>query len=197
VTTTTTLSEIVTTWTATTKTYLQDAWYIGPSLDPYGSCWIRVTVVSAPVSVPSSGGVSEKAGQGVYLPEMLLAVVGLVAYGGAGRLKWLKKVSLVLTPYGLAVLLVVVVFMVGPVMEAVAQTITVTSTYYTTTYTTTTVTMTSTGYTTTVTSTTTRYEYTTKTVTSTIVHSKTCIRCGPFCGPPQSCQCVYEGSYPC
>jgi hypothetical protein len=141
--------------------------------------------------------VSEKAGQGVYLPEMLLAVVGLVAYGGAGRLKWLKKVSLVLTPYGLAVLLVVVVFMVGPVMEAVAQTITVTSTYYTTTYTTTTVTSTSTLDTITVTSTTTRYDYTTITTTSTIVYSKTCTLCRPFCSGTQACECVYEGSYPC
>jgi hypothetical protein len=268
VTTTRTLTEYTTVWRSTTVTYLQDSWYQGPSLDQSESCWMRVTVVSAPASVHSGGGVSEKARQGGYFPELSLAVLGLVAYREAGRLRWLRKVSLVvLTPYGLAVLLLVAVFMVGPVMEAAAQTATTTvtttvtstsyvtstatttqtvctatttvtstttgtitetstvyvttttgpttyvtstvtvtstayttrtSTYYTTTYTTTTVTWTSTWSTTTITSTTTRYDYTTSTITSTITSKKTCTRCGPFCGgSSQSCDCVYEGSYPC
>jgi hypothetical protein len=213
--------------------------------------------------------VSEKAGQGRYFPEMTLAVLGLVAYGGAGRLKWLRKVSLVvLTPYGLAVLLLVAVFMVGPMMEAAAQTATttVTTTVTSTSYVTSTAHdhanrlhrnhhgdqhnnrddnghldglrhdndgpdhirnlhghsdfnslhndgrapttrqgtrpqqshWTSTWSTTTITSTTTRYDYTTSTITSTITSKKTCTRCGPFCGgSSQSCDCVYEGSYPC
>jgi hypothetical protein len=266
VTTRQTLTTYTTRTITTTVTYLQDSWYQGPSLDQSESCWMRVTVVSAPASVHSGGGVSEKAGQGGYFPELWLAVLGLVAYREAVRLRWLRKVSLiVLAPYGLAVLLLVAVFMVGPVMEAAAQTATttvtttvtstsyvtstatttqtvctatdtvtstttgtitetstvyvstttgpttyvtstvtvtstayttITSTSYTTTYRTTTVTTTSTGYTT-VTSTTTSYVYSTSTVTSTSTSRKTCVRCGPFCGNTQLCQCVYEGSYPC
>jgi hypothetical protein len=169
VTTTRTLTDYSTVWRTTTVRYLQDSWYQGPSLDQSESCWMRVTVVSAPASVHSGGGVSEKAGQGRYFPELSLAVLGLVAYREAVRLRWLRKVSLiVLAPYGLAVLLLVAVFMVGPVMEAAAQTATttVTTTVTSTSYVTSTATTTQTVCTATdtVTSTTTG----TITVTSTV-----------------------------
>jgi hypothetical protein len=169
VTTTRTLTDYSTVWRSTTVRYLRDSWYQGPSLDQSESCWMRVTVVSAPASVHSGGGVSEKAGQGRYFPELSLAVLGLLAYRGAVRLRWLRKVSLiVLAPYGLAVLLLVAVFMVGPVMEAAAETATttVTTTVTSTSYVTSTATTTQTVCTATdtVTSTTTG----TITVTSTV-----------------------------
>jgi hypothetical protein len=186
VTTTYTTTVTRTTTTTTTISYLQDSWYQGPSLDPSESCWVRVTVVS----VPDNQGTSEKTGNEGYSPELSLAVIGIIAYGAADRIRGARRVFLAaLSPPGLAVLLVIAVFVVGPVMEAAAQTATTTVTttvtstsYVTSTATTTqtvctatdtvtstttgTITVTSTVYVTTTTGPTT-YVTTTRTVTST------------------------------
>jgi hypothetical protein len=166
---TSTFTSTTTTTIGVTVTY--DDQYIGPSLEPIDAalsekpCWVRIVVVSGSggprqPSMPPSGQTS---------PEMLLAFIGLMFYGSYGRKVPVRRlVSVFFSPPGLAVLLVIMVFMVGPVMEAAAQTATttVTTTVTSTSYVTSTATTTQTvcTATSTVTSTTTG----TITVTSTV-----------------------------
>jgi hypothetical protein len=166
---TSTITSTITTTRTVTVTY--DDQYVGPSLEPIDAalsekpCWVRIMVVSGSggprqPSMPPSGQTS---------PEMLLAFIGLMFYGSYGRKVPVRRlVSVFFSPPGLAVLLVIMVFMVGPVMEAAAQTATttVTTTVTSTSYVTSTATTTQTvcTATSTVTSTTTG----TITVTSTV-----------------------------
>jgi hypothetical protein len=156
-----------TTATSITATCTQDRYYQSsfPTELSINPCWVRIVVVSgyggpSQPSIPPSGQTS---------PEMLLAFIGLMFYGSYGRKVPVRRlVSVFFSPPGMAVLLVIAVFMVGPVMEAAAQTATttVTTTVTSTSYVTSTVTTTQTvcTATTTVTSTTTG----TITVTSTV-----------------------------
>jgi hypothetical protein len=170
---TTTRTSTFTSTTTTTRwvTVTYDDQYIGPSLEPIDAalsekpCWVRIMVVSG------SGGPSQPSmpPSGQTSPEMLLAFIGLMFYGSYGRKVPVRRlVSVFFSPPGLAVLLVIAVFTVGPVMEAAAQTATttVTTTVTSTSYVTSTVTTTQTvcTATSTVTSTTTG----TITVTSTV-----------------------------
>jgi hypothetical protein len=170
---TTTRTSTFTSTTTTTRwvTVTYDDQYIGPSLEPIDAalsekpCWVRIMVVSG------SGGPSQPSmpPSGQTSPEMLLAFIGLMFYGSYGRKVPVRRlVSMFFSPPGLAVLLVIAVFTVGPVMEAAAQTATttVTTTVTSTSYVTSTATTTQTVCTATdtVTSTTTG----TITVTSTV-----------------------------
>jgi hypothetical protein len=157
--------------TCTQDRYYQSSFPTELSIDP---CWVRIVVVSgyggpSQPSIPPSGQTS---------PEALLAVIGLMFYGSYGRKVPVRRlVSMFFSPPGLAVLLVIAVFMVGPVMEAAAQTATttVTTTVTSTSYVTSTVTTTQTvcTATTTVTSTTTGTITETSTVYVTITTGPT------------------------
>jgi hypothetical protein len=182
-----TLTEYTTRYTVSTIYsyiwYTRDWWgWPGGALtlkeDACGPYTIVVSTFNVALSNKTNGGNTN---------ELTLMVVGFMIYGLSGRRIPLRKIVSVIGPYGLAALTFVVVFAVGPVMEAAAQTATTTITttvtstsYVTSTATTTqtvctatdTVTSTTTGTITTtstvyVTTTTGPTTYVTKTVTST------------------------------